>query len=211
MPKYCWRCKTQKSADDFFKNKRSKDGLQTCCKNCSKENNRNWRLGNIEKCRAYVNKCSAKNRDQRRDAAKAKYHQDIDKSREAARSRASRRKPKLAAYARNFRKRPDRAIHHRIGAQIRYALGSGKGGKSAFDLVGYSVEELMCHLERQFVRGMSWENMGEWHIDHIIPINSFRISGPDDPAISLAWALTNLRPLWARENISKGDKRTLLV
>jgi hypothetical protein len=55
-----------------------------------------------------------------------------------------------------------------------------------------------------FRDGMSWENYGEWHIDHIMPINHFIKSGITDPAI--VNALENLQPLWAYENLSKGDR-----
>ena len=90
-------------------------------------------------------------------------------------------------------------------------LRGGKGGRRTEKLVGYSMDELRVHLERQFAKGMSWENMGEWHIDHIVPLVSFAITGPDDPELRRAWSLTNLRPLWASANLSKHDKRETLL
>lgn len=80
-----------------------------------------------------------------------------------------------------------------------------------FDYLGYTPEELMAHLERQFVKGMGWHNMGEWHIDHIVPFSSFSIESRDDPELRRSFALTNLRPLWAKENIAKSDKRLFLI
>lgn len=77
--------------------------------------------------------------------------------------------------------------------------------------MGWTIAELRAHLERQFTKGMGWHNMGEWHIDHIVPISVFAISGPGDPEIRRAWALPNLRPLWAGENIKKNDKRLFLL
>ena len=53
--------------------------------------------------------------------------------------------------------------------------------------------------------------MGEWHIDHIVPLASFVIAGPDDPELRRAWALTNLRPLWAKDNMRKGAKVETLL
>src|SRR3546814_3330220 len=50
------------------------------------------------------------------------------------------------------------------------SLGDGKNGRSWEILVGYTVADLMAHLERQFLPGMSWDNRGEWHIDHIRPL-----------------------------------------
>jgi hypothetical protein len=77
--------------------------------------------------------------------------------------------------------------------------------------LGYTVEQLRDHLEKQFRGRMSWANMGKWHIDHIVPISSFRISGLDDPEFRAAWALTNLRPLWKRDNMEKGSKQMFLI
>ena len=77
----------------------------------------------------------------------------------------------------------------------------------------FGVEELVAHLERQFRPGMNWANYGRagWHLDHIVPLASFDYSSPDDPEFKCAWALANLRPLWARENMSKGGNRVLLI
>lgn len=86
-----------------------------------------------------------------------------------------------------------------------------KNSRLTESLIGYSFAELKDHLEKQFVYGMSWENMGEWHVDHIIPLSSFTISGADDPEIKRAWGMPNLRPLWAKANIIKKDKMEFLL
>lgn len=75
-------------------------------------------------------------------------------------------------------------------------------------LVGYTLADLRAHLEARFVDGMSWENIGAWHVDHRRPLASFDISGPDCPEFKAAWALSNLQPLWARDNLIKGAKWT---
>ena len=74
----------------------------------------------------------------------------------------------------------------------------------AKELLGYSVEEFCQHIESQFLPGMSWEDRGAWHIDHIKPISAFLAEGITDPKIINA--LSNLRPLWARDNLVKGAK-----
>lgn len=88
-----------------------------------------------------------------------------------------------------------------------------RGGKSpkAEAFLGYTVSELRKHIERQFVRGMTWERFcgGEIHIDHIVPLSSFDLSSAD--GLRAAWALSNLRPLWARDNIAKAARRTHLL
>lgn len=72
-----------------------------------------------------------------------------------------------------------------------------------FDLLGYSISDLMAHLEKQFSDGMSWANYGAWHIDHIKPICSFEFDSKDDNQFIKCWSLDNLRPLWAKDNLVK--------
>jgi hypothetical protein len=99
----------------------------------------------------------------------------------------------------------------RIRQALRRALGSRKGGRGLADILGYDVETLRRHLERQFQPGMSWENMGEWHIDHIVPIASFCYANERDPEFKACWALTNLAPRWAEDNQQKHAKRVYLI
>ena len=80
-----------------------------------------------------------------------------------------------------------------------------KGGHSntMLELVGCSREELTKHVEQQFTDGMSWSNMGDWHIDHKVPCSLFDLSIQAERA--RCFHCSNLRPMWARDNISKGD------
>jgi len=75
-----------------------------------------------------------------------------------------------------------------------------------FNMVGYSAEQLKEHLEKRFKDDMSWENYGEWHIDHIKPISSFTFETCDDEQFKECWSLENLQPMWGIENIKKGNK-----
>jgi hypothetical protein len=75
-----------------------------------------------------------------------------------------------------------------------------------FNLLPYTLEDLMSHLEKQFSNGMSWPNYGEWHVDHITPMSSFDIKEEGDEEFVRCWSLKNLRPLWGEENLSKGNK-----
>lgn len=117
-------------------------------------------------------------------------------------------------YARRGAKRtadPSSNLHHRMSEMIRRGLKSAKAGKAWLSMVPYSVAELAAHIERQFLPGMSWGNMGEWHIDHITPRSLFEFSSPNDDEFKACWALTNLRPLWALDNIKKSNDRLLLL
>ena len=69
------------------------------------------------------------------------------------------------------------------------------------ELLGCTIEEARSHLESQFSEGMSWENAGEWHIDHIRPCASFDLTYPEQQM--MCFHHTNLQPLWAKDNLSK--------
>jgi len=70
--------------------------------------------------------------------------------------------------------------------------------------LGWSPRQLKEHLEKQFQDGMTWENHGEWHIDHIQAVANF----PKGTPLWKINQLTNLQPLWAKENLRKGARRT---
>ena len=78
--------------------------------------------------------------------------------------------------------------------------------KHYFDILKYTPEELISHLEKQFTDSMTWENYGEWHVDHRMPISSFNFESVDDDSFMKCWSLDNLQPMWGKENITKGDK-----
>jgi ATP-dependent Lon protease len=78
--------------------------------------------------------------------------------------------------------------------------------KHYFDILKYTPEELISHLEKQFTDSMTWENYGEWHVDHRMPISSFVFESVDDDSFIKCWSLDNLQPMWGKENITKGDK-----
>lgn len=80
-------------------------------------------------------------------------------------------------------------------------FGTLKEGKT-IDILGYSSLDFKNHMEKLFTDGMSWDNWGEWHIDHIKPVSSFDKNTP----ISLVNSLDNLQPLWAKDNLSKSNK-----
>lgn len=94
---------------------------------------------------------------------------------------------------------------HRIRSFMRACIRRcliGKTG-STVELLGYTEKELRASLETKFKAGMSWANYGAWHIDHEVPIKTFIELDCYDPAIINC--LTNLQPLWAKENLSKGS------
>lgn len=75
-----------------------------------------------------------------------------------------------------------------------------------FDRLGYTIDDLAKHIEKQFVDGMGWHNYQEWHIDHIIPIKSFDMLSVNDQSFAECYSLHNLRPIWAEDNMIKYHK-----
>lgn len=101
-------------------------------------------------------------------------------------------------------------LHRRMSSAMRRCLKGNKKSKW-LDLVSYTAEQLRNHIERQFPPKMGWHNMPKWHIDHILPLSSFRFDSEDDPEFKAAWALTNLRPVWVEVNLRKNAKREFLL
>ena len=75
-----------------------------------------------------------------------------------------------------------------------------------FDVLQYTPEELINHLEKQFKDDMTWDNYGIWHVDHKLPITSFDIQGMGDEEFMRCWCLDNLQPMWGEENIRKSNQ-----
>ena len=100
-------------------------------------------------------------------------------------------------------------IEGKLSTSMRVGIKKGlihkKEGRT-FEILGYTKHDLKNHLESQFTEGMSFENYGEWHIDHIRPIASFNYDSTEHPDFKKCWALNNLQPLWAKDNMSKGNK-----
>jgi len=76
-------------------------------------------------------------------------------------------------------------------------------GYSNLEYLGCTIEEFMAHIEGEFKEGMTWQNFGEWHIDHIKPLS---VKGLTEEEIIERFEFTNTQPLWAADNIRKHNK-----
>jgi len=99
-------------------------------------------------------------------------------------------------------------IRNRMRSMMFNAIRRGKAGKRWQDLLGYTVDDLKKHLQKQFKDGMTWKRFlnGEIHIDHKIPVAVHNFKKPSDYDFKRCFALSNLQPLWAFDNISKGAR-----
>lgn len=183
--KRCARCGVIKSKDEFGKDSNKLDGIKPHCRPCHNAINREVRRKHPDKAAGWSAKWQGENPEKVREK----------------RNRSNRRRMQ----------NPIHRLRGKIGTAVRASLAKGEGQPGAFRHLDYTLQELKSHLERQFLPGMSWQNMEEWHVDHIVPVSSFNITGPECAEFKRAWALTNLRPLWAKDNRRKHAKITHLI
>lgn len=163
----------------------------------------------------------AENKEEILTKQKAYYEKNIDERRSASREHYNTVK-NTDAYKSTRRKigerrrhDPKQRVRNQLGSGMRKALlkqGASKTGYGWEAILGYTAQQLREHLEQQFTEGMAWANYGRkgWNIDHIVPVCAFSHSGIDDPDFRKCWALSNLRPLWEKDNIAKAkDDRKL--
>lgn len=170
-----------------------------------REKTRRWRENHpeyVETARENARRWHQEHREQRNADKKVWTAANLD---HVNRQRRERLNAKLAAD-------PEFAARYRLNLgmanSINHSLNGRKNGVRWQNLVEYILEDLMSHLESQFLPGMTWENrtLDGWHIDHIRPRASFTYTTPDAPEFKECWALSNLRPLWAIDNLRKGGR-----
>lgn len=191
---------------------------QKFCVDCKaaarKAYNKQYWCSNIE-----IERRSSREHAARQRALNPEHVRNLDRAWKAAnwdsilaKLRTPEENAKAARRQRERAKRDPRvAVNRRMSSGIAQSISVKKAGRHWETLVPYTASDLMAHLERQFLPGMTWENRGEWHIDHIVPLASFTFTTPECEEFKAAWALTNLRPLWAEDNLKKSDQRVFLI
>lgn len=173
---YCSRCKENKDSQFFSKSKFNKSGFRTHCKACGILDTNAWRTKNKTKDKeakkAYYEKNKKQIKNWIREYNKTRRHNDI-----------------------NFR------ILVNLRRRLNNAINRHSKSKSTLELLGVGIPGLRLHLESQFQSGMSWDNYGKWHIDHIKPCSSFDLSSKEEQQACFNYK--NLQPLWAKDNLQK--------
>lgn len=100
--------------------------------------------------------------------------------------------------------KPQTRLAMLVRSRFYKALKNKQKRGSAVKLLDCTIEEAICYLEVRFQPGMTWDNQGKWHIDHIKPLASFNLEDPLQLAVACHY--TNLQPLWAIDNIRKGAR-----
>jgi len=135
------------------------------------------------------------------------YNRERASKPEVKQKRKEYQKKYMPEYKKKWRKRTDIKLHRVVSWHIKNALDVATRSKVFFSKLGYTIEELKSHLENLFKEDMSWDNYGtEWHIDHVVPRSWTPYASIEDDNFKKCWALSNLQPLWAKDNLSKGDR-----
>jgi hypothetical protein len=207
ITKICTLCKKDKELDEYYLDSRMLCGRTSGCKECLSYKNK------IQKRKKYDFKPRVKNhnlpsyysRNKERLLLRKKEYDDNPINKE-------KRKQYIKEYNRKQRLlNKSYKVRDNISRRIRSAINNGYKSKKTLELLGCSIEELKKYLEKQFREGMSWKNYGlyGWHIDHIIPCSSFDLTNIDQQKICFHY--TNLQPLWAKDNLSKGNKSSISI
>ena len=226
--KQCTKCKIKKELTEFYKNKSNKDGLCCECKSCQKEYqkvyrkeyHKEYRKKNKEKIKEYRENNKDKSKKYQKVYRKIYYEKNKDKINQKHKEYKEKNIEKIKEYRRKYKKdnkekrkeyrknkrRKDHLYKMKCNLRNRTTIafknkGYSKNTKTQ-KMLGVEWEICKAHIERQFTKGMNWDNYGEWHIDHIIPLAS---ANTEKELIKLCH-YSNLQPLWAEDNFSKSDK-----
>jgi len=212
--KTCSKCLKQKNTSEFNK---KRNALQSWCKLCENERTKIWYQNNKEKRNKKAREWEAANRDKVNTAKKARRQKQKDLLPEKPKKEPfdkkkwiSENKHRFSGYRKNWlNKSPTANVAERIRRRINESLkrfGYIKRNKSS-EILGCDWQLFKNHIEKQFKPGMTWDNRAKWHLDHIVPIASAKT---EDDVIKLNH-YTNLRPLWAHENLIKSAKMEFLL
>lgn len=217
----CRKCKKAKDISEFNKCKQYKDGVNTLCKKChslymksykdkyysisTNRKKRNLVDNKSRKLRKLLNPVEFKNKRKLEDR---KYYLS-NKENINIRNNEYNKKNRdiINKFVRKWQKEQlvnniQFKLARRLRSRIRAALKNNKKQGSAVKDLGCSLKYLKIYLEKKFKPGMTWDNHGDWHIDHIRPLAKFDLSNRKEFLEAIHY--TNLQPLWAEENMSKG-------
>ncbi len=226
--KTCTKCNLEKSLDCFGKDKYRKDGYLSHCKSCRNEYSKKYHKENSEDIHQRKNDYyhTGIGQQYRKQYSKKRYEKDKEEillqnklwreenkeyRKQYLKEYSANNREKINAYDRKRRKssikvRLDEALSRQIGASLR-EVGSSKKNIGWEKAVGYTITQLIEHLQLKFKPEMNWGNYGSyWHIDHIIPKSWFKYSSYEDESFKKCWSLDNLQPLEATENHKKGNR-----
>ena len=222
--KKCITCKVELNITSFSKTKTSTDGYNSKCKKCYSET----------RCKKQDKKIIIVSDIKNKICVECKQNKDIsifkissisidgyyglcndcipektwtnEKQKESYKKYCKNNKEKLREKWKKAGQNINRRIRDSLNHRISETLKSSKTNKNntTFTYVGCDKNYLKKWFEFIFEENMSWDNYGEWHIDHVVPCSSFDFTNDEDKKNCFSWK--NLRPCWSKENITKGNK-----
>jgi len=161
-----------------------------------------WHKANRERVREHKRKSASKPHIKQR---RKEYFASIrHKFKGYQKTYVERHPEKRKASAERYNKTPKARLAAAIRSRLSSALKSKK--ESTLTCLGCTPQFFKKYLEAQFLPGMTWDNFGKWHMDHIVPLSAFDLTDPNQMRVACNW--TNIRPLWAKANLRKSSKVT---
>lgn len=201
------RDKIRRSASEYYRNNKEKLAKYS----------RQWKKDNPDKVRDQKRRHMAKHRDKIREHRKEYRKKHKEEIREYNKKYRKENKDDIRKYSRIYRRTYDKRresydlpykLRRVLRGRVRVAMqdhvnGKRKAGSAVKDL-GCTIEEFVRHIERQWQEGMTWENYGEWELDHILPLSRFDLDRKEEFIIAANY--TNIQPLWGWQNREKSNK-----
>ena len=203
--KTCVCCKLAKDESEYYKF----SGRTYYCKDCCKRKRNDW-YNKFGRDKDGHKKQPRRSKEEKREIARARYLKNKDYHKAYQKKYYVNNKKRHALAVKRYRhKNPKARIMDNFRCRLWKLLKNRnkKVNIKVIDFIGCTQLELIKHIESKFKDGMTWDNHNRygWHIDHIIPCDSFGYESFED--IKKCFHYTNLQPLWAEDNMAKGKKK----
>jgi len=202
--KTCTKCKVEKNFVEFSKDKSRKDGLFPQCKICKRIDDKKSYLKNRDKIISNSKKWIYNNKEARKEYRRQYNLKNKEIENKKCNEWYRKNKHKVNKWYKNkIATDPLFKLTSNIRTLIRISIkGKGYTKKSkTYQILGCTFEEFKKHLENKFTDGMTWDNAGKWHLDHIYPVSL----ATDEQHLIKLNHYTNFQPLWAEDNIKKSN------
>lgn len=188
--KRCYSCKEELSVDDFGMHKSYKGGRMNICRSCKSKVDRRYRdqdpLKTKLRKREYYNRIKNEDWYKEKNSKRVRNYKNeyIQQQKDTFKYVKAHLRKVILVYIKKQK--------NKVGPKPKTE-----------DILGIDFDGFVNHIEKQFISGMSWNNHGKWHIDHILPC---ALSNGDTDILLKLFNYQNLSPVWAFDNLSKNDK-----